>query len=108
MIDRAVDTALAVVSSGELATARATAECYEEVPFAVRTSELATPRVVTGVMDLVHRHGDAWRVVDYKTDVDQETAALKYAEQVRAYSEAWGRISGAAVKTAIISAREHS
>ena len=108
VIDQAVDTALAVVSSDELAAARATAECHEEVPFAVRASEFASPHVVTGAIDLVHRHGDEWRVLDYKTDVDGGTAALKYAEQVRAYGEAWGRISGAAVKTAIISARENS
>ena len=38
VIDQAVDTAMAVVSSGELAAARATAECYEEVPFAVRAT----------------------------------------------------------------------
>jgi ATP-dependent helicase/nuclease subunit A len=105
VIDQAVDTALAVVSSDELAAARATAECHEEVPFAVRAPGVASPHVVTGVIDLVHRHGAEWRVLDYKTDVDGGTAAPKYAEQVRAYGDAWGRISGVAVKTAIISAR---
>jgi ATP-dependent exoDNAse (exonuclease V) beta subunit len=108
VIDQAVATALTVVSSDELAAARATAECYEEVPFAVRAPGVASPHIVTGAIDLVHRHGVEWRVLDYKTEVDGETAALKYAEQVRAYGEAWGNISGAAVQTAIISARQHS
>ena len=107
VIDQAIDTVISVVSSNELAAARATAECYEEVPFAVRASESASTHVVTGAIDVVHRHGDGWRVVDYKTDLDQGTAAQKYAEQVREYGDAWGRISGAATKTAIISAREH-
>jgi ATP-dependent helicase/nuclease subunit A len=105
VIDQAIDTVISVVSSNELAAARATAECYEEVPFSVRTAESASPQVITGVIDVVHRDGDGWRVVDYKTDVDQGAAAQKYAEQVRVYGEVWAKISGAATKTAIISAR---
>lgn len=108
MIDQAVDTVIAIVSTGELAAARATAECHEEVPFAMRAPAVASPLVVTGVIDLVHRHGDGWRVVDYKTDVDLGPAVSKYTEQVRAYGDAWERIAGAAVKTAIVPARQPS
>src|SRR5258707_8460365 len=58
-----------------------------------------TAIALTGAIDLVHRHGVEWRVLDYKTDVDGGTAALRYAEQGRAYGGAWERISGAAVET---------
>jgi ATP-dependent exoDNAse (exonuclease V) beta subunit len=105
VIDQAVDTAQAVAASGELAAARATAECYEEVPFAVRAAEFSGVHVRTGSIDLVHRDDDRWRVVDYKTDVDSGTAELKYAEQVRGYSEAWRRVSQAVVTSAIVAAR---
>jgi ATP-dependent exoDNAse (exonuclease V) beta subunit len=105
LIDQAVNTARAVVASGELAAARATPECHEEVPFAVRAPEATGMHVVTGTIDLVHRQGAGWRVVDYKTDVESSTVVRRYAEQVRNYAEAWGRISGTKVETAIISAR---
>jgi ATP-dependent exoDNAse (exonuclease V) beta subunit len=105
VIDQAIDTVISVVSSNELTAARATAECHEEVPFALRASEFAIPHIVTGAIDLVHRHGDGWRVLDYKTDVDQGNAAQKYADQVRAYAAAWGKISGAATETAVILTR---
>jgi ATP-dependent exoDNAse (exonuclease V) beta subunit len=107
VIEQAVDTVLAVAASDELAAARATVECYEEVPFAVRATEFAhTTHVRTGSIDLVHRHGGGWRVVDYKTDVDQESAALKYDEQVRAYADAWAKVSGSATNTTMVAARE--
>jgi ATP-dependent helicase/nuclease subunit A len=106
LTDQAVDTVLAVVASDELAAARATAECHEEVPFAVRAPEFPGMHVVTGSIDLVHRDDDGWRVVDYKTDVDRGVAALKYAEQVRRYSEAWSKVADVAVNAAIVPARE--
>ena len=109
LVDDAVETALAVVRAPELASARATAECHEEVPFAVRDETGLVPRVLTGTIDLVHRTApDEWRVVDYKTDVglDAESAAAKYAAQVGAYTDAWRRLAAAGVRTAIIPARK--
>jgi ATP-dependent exoDNAse (exonuclease V) beta subunit len=46
-------------------------------------------------------------VVDYKTDTDAAGAAAHpaYAEQVRAYAEAWEKVSGETVKAEIVSAR---
>src|SRR5690606_18730644 len=108
LVDEAVETALAVVRSPALAAARATAECHEEVPFAVRDESGLVPRVLTGTIDLVHRTGPAeWRIVDYKTDVglDAESAQAKYSAQVGAYTDAWRRLSAADVRTAIIPAR---
>ncbi|MEO8484297.1 MAG: UvrD-helicase domain-containing protein, partial [Acidobacteriota bacterium] len=55
VIDRAVETALAVVASGELASARAAVESQAEVPFAIQEMRDGVPTVVTGAIDLVHR-----------------------------------------------------
>jgi ATP-dependent exoDNAse (exonuclease V) beta subunit len=65
------------------------------------------PTVLTGAIDLVHRVGDSWRVVDYKTDTDVAGAAANpaYATQVQSYAEAWGKVSGRAVTSEIVSAR---
>ncbi len=111
MIDQAVDVALAVVSSGELASARASAECHEEVPFAVRDASGIVPRVVTGAIDLVHRRtATEWQLIDYKTDVglDAAAAAAKYAAQVKSYTDAWRRLASADVRTSIVTARKPS
>jgi ATP-dependent exoDNAse (exonuclease V) beta subunit len=71
----------------------------------VRASESTGTELVRGVIDLVHRQGDEWRVVDYKTDLDHGPAATKYAEQVRTYGDAWGRIANTAVVTVVVAAR---
>jgi ATP-dependent helicase/nuclease subunit A len=107
MIDQAIDTALAVVSSGDLASARESDECHEEVPFAVRDLATRVPRVTTGAIDLVHRAGDGWRLVDYKTDVglDDREAQQKYFAQIRAYADAWRRVAGGDVRTDIVPVR---
>jgi ATP-dependent helicase/nuclease subunit A len=108
VLDRAVATALAVIASDALAAARNSAECHEEVPFAVQQLRDGLPTVVTGAIDLVHRTDDGWRVVDYKTDADAATVGSNraYDEQVRAYADAWGRVTTSAVETKVVSARE--
>jgi ATP-dependent exoDNAse (exonuclease V) beta subunit len=108
MVDLAVDAALAVVSSPELASARASADCHEEVPFAIRDTTGVVPRVVTGAIDLVHRAPrGGWQLIDYKTDIGLDAAAAeaRYAAQVQAYTDAWRRIAGEDVRTAIVAAR---
>ncbi len=107
-IDQALDTVEAVAKAEFWQDARASAEVYEEVPFAVRDEPGGEPRVVTGTIDLVHRAGDAWRVIDYKTDVDlgNAEAQRKYDEQVRWYAAAWGRVAGGRVGAAIVPARK--
>jgi ATP-dependent exoDNAse (exonuclease V) beta subunit len=65
------------------------------------------PRVTTGAIDLVHRAGDGWRLVDYKTDVglDDREAQQKYFAQIRAYADAWRRVAGGDVRTDIVPVR---
>jgi ATP-dependent exoDNAse (exonuclease V) beta subunit len=107
VIDQALDTVQAVATAAFWREARASAECHEEVPFAVRDDSTDLPRVVTGTIDLVHRTGDGWRVTDYKTDVDLDNpeAQRKYDEQVRWYAAAWSRVASGTIATSVVAAR---
>src|SRR4051812_47448089 len=106
VIDQALDTVQAVAAGAFWAEAKASPECHEEVPFAVREDVAGVPTVVSGVIDLVHRAGDGWRVVDYKTDRDGgEALAGVYAEQVEAYRRAWARFVTAKTEGAVVAAR---
>jgi ATP-dependent helicase/nuclease subunit A len=107
-IEQALDTVRTVATAEFWQQARASAECYEEVPFAVRDDSTGLPRVVTGTIDLVHRTDDGWRVTDYKTDVDlgNVDAQRKYEEQVRWYAAAWSRVAGGHVGAAVVPARK--
>jgi ATP-dependent helicase/nuclease subunit A len=90
VIDEALDT-VGVVARGEFwAEAKAAAECHEEAPFAVRETAQGVPAVLTGVIDLVHRTAEGWKIVDYKTDRDGAAGLdAKYARQVAEYARAW-------------------
>jgi ATP-dependent exoDNAse (exonuclease V) beta subunit len=107
LIDQAIDCALAVVASDELQMARASAECHEEVPFAVLRDDTGTPTVVTGVIDLAYRAGEDWDVVDYKTDADAKDVDLKarHQAQLDAYEEAWSRVSGRKTRACVLGTR---
>jgi ATP-dependent helicase/nuclease subunit A len=82
VLDEAVDTAIAVSQAEFWAQAKA-AEHSVETPFMVAGEERG---ILTGVIDLLFRDGDGWRVVDYKTDVAQ--SGDKYGEQLAAYQRA--------------------
>jgi ATP-dependent helicase/nuclease subunit A len=107
VIEQALDTVAAVSTAPFWAEARASGEVHEEAPFAVREATGGLPTVVSGVIDLVHRTQAGWKVVDYKTDRDGETADLagRYGEQVTAYERAWARVAGAPVTSAVVGAR---
>jgi ATP-dependent helicase/nuclease subunit A len=107
VIDRAVETALAVVASEALSAARASGGAQEEVPFAIGDASDLGPTVVTGVIDLVHPVGDSWQVIDYKTDADSASVESSgaYQQQVAGYARAWERITKATASTRVIAAR---
>ncbi|MEO7189427.1 MAG: UvrD-helicase domain-containing protein [Vicinamibacterales bacterium] len=109
VIDQAVATAQAVCASDALAAARVAVERHEEIPFAVARADRGQPPVVvSGTIDLAYRTGDEWRIVDYKTDVDTAATAASatYDAQVKAYSDAWERVTRAVVTTTVVPARD--
>jgi ATP-dependent helicase/nuclease subunit A len=91
LIEKALDTVEGVASAEFWKQARASEEVYEEAPFALREEANGLPTVITGVVDLVYRGADGWRIVDYKTDVDasSEELRLRYGGQLGAYVRAW-------------------
>ena len=64
------------------------------------------PTVLTGVIDLVHRSGGEWKIVDYKTDRDGEAnLSAKYAGQTGEYERAWRRFVPENVASVLVSTR---
>jgi len=99
--------------------ARAGGEVSVEVPFAVRIAPrgslgrvgpVALSTVLHGVIDLVYRAPDGWRILDYKTDVAAapgQTLLERHASQLAQYRAAWEQITGAEVaRTGIVGVRE--
>ena len=105
VIDEAVRTVTTVASGDFWIEAKASTECHEEAPFAVLEKRDGLSTVVNGVIDLVHRTGGGWRIVDYKTDTDADGLAAKYGEQTADYERAWRRFVPEAVESQLVSAR---
>ena len=105
VIDEALDTVQAVASGAFWAEAKASAECHEEAPFSVVDDREGVPTGLTGVIDLVHRSGDGWKIVDYKTDREAAAVAAKYAGQIAEYERAWRRFVTEAVTSVLVSTR---
>jgi ATP-dependent exoDNAse (exonuclease V) beta subunit len=109
VLDLALDTVENVAQARFWQTARASVECHEEVPFAVRDAAGDVPTVVNGTIDLIYKAPGAWRLVDYKTDRqgdDRAALEARYVSQLRAYEEAWRQVSGGDVVSEIVSARK--
>ncbi len=65
-------------------------EVYCEVPFCQKRGS----EIVHGVIDLLYRCGDAWQIIDYKTNAEHSQLAEKYAAQLAEYTEAVREIAG--------------
>jgi ATP-dependent helicase/nuclease subunit A len=83
VLDQAVQTVLEV-SKAEFWQQAAGHEHSVETPFAY---EKGDRQIVTGVIDLLFQDAATWRVIDYKTDVE-EVHAASYAHQLRRYERA--------------------
>lgn len=64
---------------------------YCEVPFCLRRGS----DIMNGVIDLLYRNGDIWRIIDYKTNAESAGLDEKYSAQLGAYKEAVRSIIGA-------------
>ena len=107
VIDDALDTVRATASGVFWTEARESSECHEEAPFGILEARDGLPVILNGVIDLVHRSGGGWKIVDYKTDIGVEAAVLspRYAGQVANYERAWTRFVPETVAAALISTR---
>lgn len=72
------------IPSDMLAELLSADEVYCEVPFCVSVGG----SVMNGIMDVVYRKGDAWFVVDYKTNSEPLGLDLVYRDQMAAYRNA--------------------
>ena len=67
------------------------------MPFAIKVAGdgAGVPKVINGTIDSVYRTADGWKIVDYKTDIDVSPAMLqaRYADQLKAYADAWRRFT---------------
>ncbi len=98
-IPEALDLVEAVSRAPFWQDARAGADVHVEVPVAVRLAPTddAPATILHGVIDLVYRAADGWRIVDYKTDqaaLDDAGLLERHGAQLAQYSTAWARISG--------------
>ncbi len=109
VIDQAVATVQSMSKKEFWAEAKASPECHEEVPFAIKVAGggAGVPKVLNGTIDSVYRTGDGWKIVDYKTDVDVSAAMLqaRYGEQLAAYVAAWRRFTDGDVTSTLVDAR---
>ena len=109
LLDEAVATVQAVAKTEFWAEAKASPECHEEVPFAIRAVDEKTgvPKILNGTIDSVFRQGADWKIVDYKTDVDATPAILqaRYGAQLAAYVKAWRKFVESDVSSALVDAR---
>jgi ATP-dependent helicase/nuclease subunit A len=107
-IPKAVDVVTEVSKAEFWRQARDSAECLVEVPFAVRQDDASgLPTVVRGVIDLVFRADDGWKILDYKTDQVADAALLvgRYGGQIEAYTRAWSKVTSRKTMGALYSVR---
>ena len=71
--------------------AAAAGECRREAPVTARGDDGV---LVEGVVDLAFRDGDAWVVVDFKTDQELEAALDVYRRQVQIYADMVAQATG--------------
>ncbi len=72
--------------------AAAAGACRREAPVTMRDD---AGELVEGVVDLAFRDGDAWVVVDFKTDQELEAGLDVYRRQVQIYADMVARATGA-------------
>jgi ATP-dependent exoDNAse (exonuclease V) beta subunit len=105
VLDEALQTVEAVARAAFWEKAR-TSEHQVEVPFCVGApTPGGQPSLTSGVVDLVHRVGDHWNVIDYKTDRGGLPATTQYDAQLRAYREMWAKMTGGDVRAELVRTR---
>ncbi len=106
VMDEAVDTVEAFTRS-EFWQLASSSDHAVEVPFQFSDVDKS---LLAGVIDLVFKNGDEWRIVDYKTDVDSAEArsSPQYKHQIAAYQKALASCGLDNIRTSIESVRKKS
>lgn len=109
-LDEAVATVQAVSHKELWAEAKASPECHEEVPFAIKAADegAGVPKVLNGTIDSVFREGEGWKIVDYKTDLAVTAQQLdeRYGKQMAAYVGAWKRFVEGEIASQLVAVRQ--
>jgi ATP-dependent exoDNAse (exonuclease V) beta subunit len=98
-IDAATVAVAAVLAHPLLEAARSAAVCHREWPVAARMGER---QMLEGVIDLLYREADGWRIVDFKTDADLADRLPQYERQLQWYAWAVSRITGLPVRATLL------
>ena len=99
-IDDAIDTVMQVARAEFWQVAQA-GEHTEETPFAIAQ---AANGLTIGVIDLLFKSADGWRVRDYKTDVSLDASA--FTTTVEAYRGALEKLQCNVVNAVLVSVRD--
>lgn len=75
-------------------------EARRESPISLRDQDGA---ITIGVLDLAYREGDAWVVVDFKTDAELGARREAYEAQVRTYARAVSVATGMPARAVLLS-----
>ena len=67
-----------------------TSEKYTETKFAYKKDD----SIYLGVIDLIYKYQDKWYIVDYKTNFDDNNIEEHYAQQLKAYQDAFKENEG--------------
>jgi len=99
LADDAAKLAAACWRAAPVRAAAASPEVYRELPIGA----LLNGAVVSGAVDLLYRDGDAWVVVDYKTDRGADAGVLRerYTPQGAAYAVAVELATGQVVREVV-------
>jgi len=98
-IDQAIDTVLRVARAEFWEMAKA-GEHSEETPFMVMHD---SSTVTNGIVDLLFKSDDGWRIRDYKTDLSLEAQA--YEGQLQAYRAALEKMQCQVIDAALVHVR---
>lgn len=75
-------------------------ERYTEVPFCYRDDSTDVPTIWNGIMDAVYKKAGEWHIIDYKTNFGDHDYDAVYSAQLKAYTDAFEKITGEKVKDA--------
>jgi ATP-dependent exoDNAse (exonuclease V) beta subunit len=96
---RAVLDALGHPLMKAAATAARQGELRRETPVLL---QLDDGQLLEGVVDLAFRDGDAWTVIDFKTDRELGERVAEYERQVSVYAEAVARATGEPARAVLL------